>query len=475
MELLVRGHVDGCNFLRGQRAFGDGRWYANIPGAGLRADGDDGTRAPADGWWVLRTDPAGWRHLSGHQADGRAMMPASLLEGAVVARSAAIILFALVIAAPAGAQVRFRAETTIVHLDVVVRDARGRPIVDLDAADFEVLEDGVVQPLVWFDRSHASSAARGRDTKAAAPTSAFAADLSQGPPQSIFAIVFHQLTSQPRAAATRAAHALVDRLAPGDHAGIYVFDRELTELAAFTRDRAALHRAIRTASMTPPDFRDESYRRGSAEDPGPQTMPGSLGDPGRWVKAMRPFEAVGEGRGLRGLVEVLDAYVGRRAIVLFSEGLAVPEVIPRLELVADAAAPAHVSFYTIDATGLRVAGPPSPARRRLTPSELSSVSSPARLAPARIPEMDPSRGLRPLAELTGGLFISDTNDLTGALGRVDADRRSYYVMAYRAGDRPAGPRAIEVRVKRPNTLVRARTGLGRGSSGVGSPKDSRSR
>ncbi len=89
--------------------------------------------------------------------------------------------------------------------------------------------------------------------------------------------------------------------------------------------------------------------------------------------------------------------------------------------------------------------------------------------------MDPSRGLRPLAELTGGLYVADTNDLTDALARVDADRRSYYVMAYRAGDRSTGPRAIEVRVKRPNTLVRARTSLGFGSVGVGSPKPSQSR
>ncbi len=389
-------------------------------------------------------------------------------------RSAAI-LFALAIAAPAGAQVQFRAETTVVYLDVVVRDATGRPVTDLLAADFEVLEDGVVQPLVWFDRGNAANAA-GRPSAASAKSSsaAFASnsDLSQGPPQSIFAIVFHQLTSEPRAKATQAAHALVDRLAPGDYAGIYVFDKELRELAAFTRDRGALHGAIRTASTTAPDFRTDSYRRGSAEDSGSPT-PGSIGDPGLWVRTMRPYEAVQEGKAFRGLVEVLDGYVGRRAIVLFSEGLAVPEVIPRLELVTDAAAPAHVSFYTIDAAGLRVAGPPSPAARRLTADELSSVSSPARLAPSRIPEMDPSRGLRPLAELTGGLYVTDTNDLRSALARVDADRRSYYVMAYRAvSEGPAGPRAIEVRVKRPNTLVRARTGLGRGSLGIGSPRQS---
>jgi VWFA-related protein len=392
-----------------------------------------------------------------------------------VARPAAAILFVLAIASPAAAQVQFRAETTVVYLDVVVRDAAGRPLTDLEAADFEVLEDGVVQPLVWFDRSNAANAAKRPSSASAKASSAFAsnADLSQGPPQSIFAIVFHQLTTEPRARATQAAHALVDRLAPGDFCGIYVFDKELRELAGFTRDRGALHGAIRAASMTSPDFRAESYRRGSAEDPGAPSVQGAFTDPALWANTMRPYEAIQEGTAFRGLIEVLDGYVGRRAIVLFSEGLATPDVIPRLEYVADAAAPAHVSFYTIDANGLRVAGPPNPAPRRLTAAELSSVSSPARLAPARIPEMDPSRGLRPLAELTGGLYISETNDLKRALARVDADRRSYYVMAYRASsDGPARPRAIEVRVNRPNTLVRARTGLGRGTLGVGSPRQS---
>ena len=85
----------------------------------------------------------------------------------------------------------------------------------------------------------------GRIREAGAAAFASNADGSQGPPQSIFAIVFHQLTTEPRARATRAAHALVDRLAPGDYCGIYVFDKELTELAAFTRDRDLLHRAIR--------------------------------------------------------------------------------------------------------------------------------------------------------------------------------------------------------------------------------------
>jgi hypothetical protein len=48
-------------------------------------------------------------------------------------------------------------------------------------------------------------------------------------------------------------------------------------------------------------------------------------------------------------------------------------------------------------------------------------------------------------------------------------------MAYRASsDGPPGPRTIEVRVKRPNTLVRARTALGHGSPAIGAPQQSQS-
>jgi hypothetical protein len=44
-------------------------------------------------------------------------------------------------------------------------------------------------------------------------------------------------------------------------------------------------------------------------------------------------------------------------------------------------------------------------------------------------------------------------------------------MAYRATtEGPARPRAVEVRVKRPKVLVRARTGLGNSTLGVGSPR-----
>ena len=42
------------------------------------------------------------------------------------------------------------ADSTAVLVDVVVRDGKGRPITDLVAGDFEVLEDGTPQVVAQF-------------------------------------------------------------------------------------------------------------------------------------------------------------------------------------------------------------------------------------------------------------------------------------------------------------------------------------
>ena len=51
------------------------------------------------------------------------------------------------------------AESTAVLVDVVVRDGKDRPVTDLTAADFEVLEDGVLQTVQQFERPKGVAAA----------------------------------------------------------------------------------------------------------------------------------------------------------------------------------------------------------------------------------------------------------------------------------------------------------------------------
>ena len=80
----------------------------------------------------------------------------------------------------------------------------------------------------------------------------------------------------------------------------------------------------------------------------------------------------------------------------------------------------------------------------------------------RVSEMDTTGGLGPLAELTGGLILSDTNDITAITAAAFADRRSWYLLGYASRDGVDIEKArITVRVTRPGVSVRARTRIGR--------------
>ena len=384
--------------------------------------------------------------------------PTPFVGPAAVALSAALL-----------AQAQFRTETTIVQVDVVVRDATGRPVEDLDQAAFEVLENGVAQPLVWFERSvsAASAPADGSASQADAGPVGWSESRNVGTPQSLVALVFHQLGQQFRTDACRAAMAMVDRLPPGDFAAVYLIDQVLRPLTGFTRDREALRAAIQTVSITPPAV------PGGAGSSGVETvlsMPGSR--PDREQAAMRgrmeaglnnldaEYDAGMQGAAFSKLVADLDRFPGRRAVFLFSGGLAMPMAAPRIETVADRAAPRHVSFYAI-VPGL---GRPYGKGKvtRIERGELTSVSTETGRRPAKVSEMDPSLGLRQLAELTGGLYVTGSTDVDALLARANADRRTFYVLGYRtsAPAAEAGMRPIEIRVTRPGLSVRARTRIG---------------
>jgi VWFA-related protein len=390
----------------------------------------------------------------------------------------AVLLAAL--PAAAAAQARFRTETTIVQVDVVVRDETGRPVEDLEQAAFEVLENGVAQPIVWFEKSIGALVTnRPADEPDAAGPLAWDDAGTVGTPQSVVALVFHQLHPQGRVAATRAANAMVDRLPRGDFAAVYVIDQAMTPLTGFTRDRETLRKAIRKVAMTPPAERGlgspaglaeiDGSGRGSASEEQLRAMRGRM--EGGLTDLVANVEAGTQGEAFSRLVADLDRFPGRRSVILFSEGLTMPLVAPRLEAVADKAAPRHVSFYTIDATGFGGGGRRQQSVSRIDASELTSVSTETGRRPAKVREVDPSQGLRPLAELTGGMYLADSNDLTAQLARANADRRTFYVLGYRtsAPAAEAGTRPIEIRVSRPGLSVRARTRIGRRESPAGQP------
>src|SRR5215203_784861 len=297
----------------------------------------------------------------------------------------------------------FGASATAVVVDVVVRDKGGKPVTDLTAADFQLLEDGQPQTIgsmTLVAPQPAALAAGGLPVPpAGAPTAASAAVAAP----TFVALVFDRLSPEARALAWKAATAYLDTARDNDFAGVFVVSNALEMVQTYTTDRVALKKAIDDAASRAtanyskdanrpfqgqPDRSPTTSMTASAEESGPlggatPTNPGGVlpvppaAGPGSPVNVADRFEAAlarvvsrteatyetmmreeqgyATTNGLLAVVDALSLLPGRKTVVFFAEGLAIPPaVLARFDSVVATANRANVSVYTIDAAGLRV-------------------------------------------------------------------------------------------------------------------------
>src|SRR3989442_15193866 len=60
--------------------------------------------------------------------------------------------------------------SNLVSLDVIVKDKKGKPVTDLKAEDFTVIENGVPQKIEFFDSTLSTLGVTGQSTDAVAST-----------------------------------------------------------------------------------------------------------------------------------------------------------------------------------------------------------------------------------------------------------------------------------------------------------------
>jgi VWFA-related protein len=431
-----------------------------------------------------------------------------------------VAALAIVVAAAAAVRTQqpqsgFTTSTTAVVVDVVVRDAKGAPIVDLKPSDFELLEDDVKQRIAAVEliapgRTHARTTDGARpaspQTTPAVPAS------EQGRPSeapnspTVMALVFHRLSVDARPLAWRAARTYLD--GPGreaDYVGVFMIDSSLETLQPYTNDREKIAAAVERAGRTP----GSTYvRRAPMEslygDTNPDTSPTasaeSMGRPPNvsgyqpaaqghrdqlqeaaqrmenfFEEMMRDRNGHAEMAALTALAGSLGALPGRKSMVLFSEGLSVPAAAAATFRGAiDAANRSNVSIYAMDAKGLRVHSEQAVTARNLLAIRGVGDDDPAKAADDNtrksltsdleraefVLKKDPEASLGTLAKETGGFLINNTNDLGSAFARIDADRRFHYLLTYTSNNVAMDGtwRRIAVQVKRRGAEVRARSG-----------------
>ena len=372
----------------------------------------------------------------------------------------------------------FRTGINFVRVDAIVTDARGNPVDDLKAEDFEVVEEGTPQKIETFKLVKLDGGV---------------ADAVKEPPRAIrteydeeaeaarddvrlFAIFlddYHVRRGSSVAARDAIANFVATQLGPSDMIGL-MYPLESLGSIRMTRDHSAIARGIqqfvgRKYEYTPRNSFEEQYFQ----------------YPSEIVEKIRNQVSLSAIRAL--ITHMGSLKEGRKALVLVSEGFtallppqmrdqnaAMPgsgnpntynpmagvgdlnedraawaaglDLQDQLRDVFDAANKNNVAIYPVDPRGL--------AAVEFDINERVGVQTDTAYLAATIDT------LRVLAENTDGRAIVNSNDLSIGLKQIVRDTSAYYLLGYNSTQAPSDGKfhEIRVRVKRPGVQVRSRKG-----------------
>ncbi|MBC7932175.1 MAG: VWA domain-containing protein, partial [Rubrivivax sp.] len=399
-----------------------------------------------------------------------------------------------------------RITTNLVQVDAVVTDKDGRQVTNLRAEDFELLENGRPRQVTNFSYITTAPSTDAASSPAPAPASKRARGIPPVPParlrpgqvQRTIALVVDDLMMSAESIhyARGALRKYVDeQIQPGDLVAIIRTTAGIGALQQFTADRQQLYAAIERVRWTPRSVGgqsafppvgalDQELGPGESGSGVPGTLPEGVDSARSGLKELSEYRqeqfVVGTLGALNYVVQGLREMPGRKAVILFSDGLSLsdprgntPRYTGILGRLIDLANRASVVFYTIDARGLQPVGPTaaddtagSPAGTG-RPGGIPTHQIGQRLLGARSGALfDSQGGLALLARSTGGTSLINQNDLNKGIRRALDDMRGYYLIGYRPEDSAFDPstgsvrfNSLTARVKnRPDLRVRTRSG-----------------
>ena len=379
---------------------------------------------------------------------------------------------------------RFRVGVDAVRIDAVVTDRDNRIVEDLTADDFEIKQDGKLQPVTFaqFMPVAVRSAATvvPKPSGSVEPVAPVATPIKRDEVQRTLAIVVDDLSLSFESVfyTRRALRTFVEReLLPTDLVALVRTAQSMGSLQSFTTDRRVLQAAIDSLQWN-------LFSRSGVEsfDPIEPRLSSN-----RTTLSPSDFEVVTQLRRSMAASGTLGALSlalrgtrdlpGRKAIILVTEGFqlfvkepgsATKQLDSRLrsalDRVIDQATRAGVVIYSIDARGLQTAG--IQAADNFTSDVTSQKMTDSVMGAARDRSTfnrDTQEGMAYLAEQTGGFAVRNTNDLARGLGRITNDIRGYYIIGYTPqtgtfagkGQTPQY-RKLTIAVKRPGLRIRTR-------------------
>lgn len=344
----------------------------------------------------------------------------------------------------------FSVSTTLIQIDSVVTDSKGHQVTDLKADDFQVKVDGKLQPITNFAYIHLDSpdvnrASLSPQASQSPLASASPADVlkTEDVRRSLVLVVDDlSLSFESMYEVRRSLKKFIaEQMRPGDLIALWETGRSNSVFQQFTSDRRVLEAAVDNLRWNPVGL----GLIDPFQNPGPDMRritsmltTGSVGPPAGSSNATlkqgadfanetaysRLDSTVGTLDVLGQLMDELRPVGGRKAVVLFSDGIDLPgvtvpgsqlqtfrddELLTRFRRLIDKANRSGTVVYTVDARGLVYLAP-----QQLAALELSQ------------------QGLLQLAEDTGGFATLNNNTFNYALERIEEEQRGYYLIGFKA-------------------------------------------
>ncbi len=318
----------------------------------------------------------------------------------------------------------FRSSSQLVIEAVTVSDKDGKPIEGLKLEDFAVTENGVPQTvrLCEFQKFD-----EGPPAPSAAATPAAEGQIAPEKPGEIryrnrrLLALYFDMTAMPvpdQLRALGAARKFIDtQIAAADLVAILEFSEGAVKVRQdFTDNRAALRETIGRIVAASQGLEDEEEDNTGAAF-------------GQNNSEFNIFNTDRQLSALQTAVNMLGRLTGRKSLVYFASGLRLQGVDNQAQLRAtlNAAIRANVSFFPVDARGLRAEAPLGDATAG--PPGTGAYTGGAAIALAGNFQRSQDT-LYALAADTGGKAMFDYNDLSMGIVQAQKAVSSYYLIGY---------------------------------------------
>lgn len=387
-----------------------------------------------------------------------------------------------------GGMFKFSASTTIVLVNLQVKDSKGNPVTNLKPSDVTITENGKPQQIASFEFENIDAgpgltvAANGAgnvgpsgeelskvavkpNAPAAAPTASLASASSQTAEQNqaafnnrrLMVIYFDLTTMAPEdlgSAIDSATNYVKKQMQPADLVAIASLGTDLNLNQDFTSDKDKLIKVL--------DSLNPNIAAGYV-DGGDGTTDGTADDANSFAVDDSEFNLMNADRSLEGLMSLADMLAPipqKKTVLVFTSGFTQNgvdnEITERSAI--NAAVKANVSFYTADPRGLQ-ALPPGGSANTASIRGASATQGGSTLS-ALGSQFSQQETMSTLATETGGKSFLDTSNFAPVYTSIQQDTRSYYLITYHSTDhaKDGKYRKISVKVDRPDVKLNYRPG-----------------